>query len=197
MRKTSELDANWTHWCLPHPTGETMVIWHTIHQTRANNNSFRKSNKNYTLHPLKEEVTNSSKFSKVFFLLRINSVRLMASFYYEVTEAYISPIRVSASRSIQHATDLIPGTALPNLPTYRMSLYNDLKCKDRLRSSLSKVLRARAKALVLSPPCLHLKRMIYGRCVWIVGPLIRSQSVRKYARQVSWNKGVLQNRLEE
>ena len=60
---------------------------------------------------------------------------------------------------------------------------------------MSKVLRARAKALVLSPPCLHLKRMIYGRCVWIVGPLIRSQSIRKYAQQVSWNKGVLQNRL--
>lgn len=57
---------------------------HTIHHNRANNNSFQKSNKNYTLHPLKEEVTNCSKFSKVFYLLRINSVMLMASCHSKV-----------------------------------------------------------------------------------------------------------------
>ena len=132
----------------------------TMHDGKKNTNTLRKDNQQFTLLPIKENVTSKSSTtsllaSKSFiqesqdsgYILALIPINTMAgtdvpSAVTELLQQFGDvflhelPPDLPPMRDIQHAIDLVPGAPLPNKAAYRMAL----KEKEELQKQVQELL---------------------------------------------------------
>ena len=60
----------------------------------------------------------------------------MAPLLHEFEDIFIQPMGLPPSRSIEHTIDLIPGTSLPNAPSYHLALREATEIERQIRQLL-------------------------------------------------------------